>query len=53
MTKKEKAATKTFEKVFAQMTPAEKEKTLIFIEGMAFRAMLQSAQQTAERVGGI
>ena len=45
MTNKEKAAAKTFEKVFAEMTPAEKEKTLIFIEGMAFRATLQSTHQ--------
>lgn len=46
MTAKEKSAAKTFEMVLSEMTPQEKEKTLIFIEGMAFRATLQADQQS-------
>jgi hypothetical protein len=48
MTDKEKNAAKTFERVLAEMTPAEKEKALIFIEGMAFRASVQGTQQSTE-----
>ena len=43
MTTKEKYVAKTIEKALAGMTPAEKEKTLIFIEGMAFRASIERA----------
>lgn len=44
MTEKEKSAAKTFEKVLSSMTPDEKDKLLVFMEGMAFKSELQMQQ---------
>lgn len=38
MTDREKGAAKNIERVLASMTPDEKDKILIFVEGMAFQA---------------
>lgn len=44
MTEKEKSVAKTFEKVLSSMTPDEKDKLLVFMEGMAFKSELQMRQ---------
>ena len=44
MTEKEKSVAKTFERVLASMTTDEKDKLLVFVEGMAFKSELQMQQ---------
>lgn len=52
MTEKEKSVAKTFEKVLSSMTQDEKDKLLVFMEGMAFKSELQ-IEKTASQIGGI
>lgn len=45
MTDREKGAAKNIERVLASMTPDEKDKILIFVEGMAFQASINRANK--------
>ena len=45
MTDREKGAAKNIERVLASMTPDEKDKILISVEGMAFQASISCANK--------
>lgn len=45
MTDREKGAAKNIERVLASITPDEKDKILIFVEGMAFQASISRANK--------
>ena len=48
MTDREKDAAKTIERILASMTPDEKDKILIFVEGMAFQSSINRANEARQ-----